>query len=204
MANEPEVDLGENGAQDRGDGTDGQDGGRPPGQDAGPEQGDPEEEAAEQEDDAADLVEGLDPTDVAARRAPGGNRQDVVDVPRLRRGEGRQDGDSDGLHTQDGEISGGEQRVADQAESPGLPGLAQVHPGDADERQDGHQRLDGLAHRVVGGGHGRRVEVGVSDLDADEQQARGDGRQACRSGEESGGDGHVRLLFDAPWRGAGG
>ena len=59
--------------------------------------------------------------------------------------------------------------------------------------EDGHEDLHGFADRVFGRGGEGRVQVGVVDLDGDEQQASGDRGQAGRSEEFGGGDGHVRL-----------
>jgi hypothetical protein len=39
----------------------------------------------------------------------------------------------------------------------------------------------------------------MADLDADEDQSRGDRGGAGRPGEGGGCDGHVRLLFRGPW-----
>ena len=78
---QPLVDLRQQGDRDGGDGADGEECGGPPGEDAGAEQGDAEEEAAGQVADAGELVEGA--ASGRCRRSawpPDGHGEDVVDV----------------------------------------------------------------------------------------------------------------------------
>ena len=71
------------------------------------------------------------------------------------------------------EVADAEHEVPDQAEHSGLRHLAQVHAGDADERQDGHEDLHGLADRPLGrGDEGERPGGGGLIWTRDEQQAR--------------------------------
>jgi hypothetical protein len=104
------------------------------------------------------------------------------------------------LDAEDAEVAEAEDEVADQADHSGLPNLAQVDAGDADQRQEGHEDLRGFADRVLGGRGERGVQEGVLDLDGDEQQTTCDSGQAGRPGELGGCDGHVVLpRVECPW-----
>ena len=96
---------------------------------------------------------------------------------------------------QNQQVADAEHQIADESEQSVPADLAQVHAGDADQRQYGHQHLQGVPHRQLGRGDGGGVQVGVVDLDADEDQARSDRGGAGGPGEGGGCDGHVRLLF---------
>src|SRR5215213_4384363 len=108
--------------------------------------------------------------------------------------KGWEDEHTDDVGAEDGEVADAENGVPDQAEHSGLPYLAQVDAGDADQREDGHEDLHALADRVFARGGEGGVQERVVDLDGDEQQPSDDGGQAGRPGEFGGGDGHVDSL----------
>ena len=113
----------------------------------------------------------MSPTGVPA----GGHREDVVDEAGLTGRKDWEDEHTDDLDAEDGEVADAEDDVPDQAEHSGLPDLAQVDAGDADQREDGHEDLHGFADRVLGRGGEGGVQEGVVDLDGDEQQPADDG-----------------------------
>ena len=107
------------------------------------------------------MGEGLDQADVADRVAAVGHGEDVADVAGLAGREVREDEHGDDLDAQDGEVAGAEQQVPEQAEHADLSDLAQVHAGDAHQREDGHEDLRGLTDRVLGGGGEGGVQGGA-------------------------------------------
>ena len=88
---EPVEGVRQHGEQDGDDAADGEEHGRPAGEDAGPEQRDAEDEAAGQAGEALDLEDGLQQADVALDRAVGRRGEDVVDVAGVGVGERRED-----------------------------------------------------------------------------------------------------------------
>ena len=117
--------------------------------------------------------------------AADGRGEDVVDVARVRCcatvGQDEGGDELDGEHRQ---VADGEHQVAGEPEDADLADLAQVHAGDAGERQHGHQDLRAAR------GHAISVvtevcDVGrrVVDLDADEDGAGGGGAEAGGRGE---------------------
>jgi hypothetical protein len=98
------------------------------------------------------------------------------------------------LGSEHAEVARGEDDVAEQAEDADPGHLEQVDAGDPGKRERDHEHLQRIANHDVGGGDRSGVEVGVSDLDADEDQSRDGGCNGRRSGEESVGDSHLMLL----------
>jgi len=140
----------------------------PPRENVGPEEGDAENDATEDVGEAAALDEDLQRADVADRAAARGHRKDVVDVAGLTGSEGGEDEHTHVLSAQDGKVADREYDVSDQPEHSRLPDLAQVDPGDADQRKDGHEDLHGFPDGVLRRHGERGVQVRVLDLDGDE------------------------------------
>ena len=67
--------------------------------------------------------------------------------------------------------------------------MAGEHAGEADQRQDGHHDLCGLAERHLGREEVRHGRRRVADLDADEDRAGGRGAEASDRGAAVGGGG---------------
>jgi hypothetical protein len=126
---------------------------------------------------------------------------DVVDEDGIGRDELRQDERGHVGHARHEEVATAEHEVPEQSEDPVAANLAEVHPGDGDERQDGHQHLETVANDHLGRRDGGGVEVRMADLDADEEHS---GADRCRRGgpsERAGCDGHVALqVLVGPWR----
>ncbi len=127
-------------------------------------------------------------------RATDGGVEDVLDVARIRVCESREDAGDDALDGEHREVADAQQQVAGEPEDAEPAVVAQEHAGDADQRQDGHQDLGGLADGNVGGDDVGDVGRRVVDLDADEDGAGGRGAEAGGSCEAVGGDVHVGLL----------
>ena len=83
--------------------------------------------------------------DVAARAAADGRVEDVLDVARVRVRHRREDVGDDALDGEDREEADGQQRVAGEPEDAEPAAVAEEHAGEADQRQDAHQDLRGLA-----------------------------------------------------------
>src|SRR5207245_8491575 len=109
--------------------------------------------------------------DAAGRGAIDGHGDDVIHVGGRGVSDGREDKRRYVFGSQHAEVAGGEQDVPDQAEEADLRHLSQVNTSDAGEGQGGHEHLQGITGHRVGAGDRGGVQVGVVDLDADEDQS---------------------------------
>src|SRR5205823_10207241 len=132
--------------------------------------------------------------DVTDRLAIVDRGDDVADVVGCTVSEGGEDKRCDECGAQYQKEAGGEQDVTEQAEQADLCHLAEVHTSKAGEGQGGHEQLQQITGNHVGRGDGGGVQVGVIDLDADEDQAGYRGGNAGCSKEGGRGDSHVVLL----------
>ena len=91
--------------------------------------------------EALDLEDRLQQADVALDRAVGRRGENVVDVAGVGVSERGEDVAGDQGGARDEQVAGAEDEVPDQAQHADLLHLAQVHAGDAGQRQGGHQHL---------------------------------------------------------------
>ena len=105
--------------------------------------------------EAAQLDHGFQCADVALDGSAAGlGCDDVVDVAGIGLGDlGEHVGGGDDAG-HDEQVAGGQEHVPDQAEDSVLADLAQVHAGDADQGEDGHEYLQLVADVDIGRGDG--------------------------------------------------
>src|SRR3954462_3138606 len=122
---------------------------------------------------------------------------DVVDVTGMGLGDfGKHVGGGvDAVH--DEHIARSQQHVPDQFEDPVPADVAQVHAGDADYGEHGHEHLQLLADVDISRGDDGRIQLGMADLTPMRIATGSDRGDACGAGESVVCDGHLRLLDPA-------
>ena len=143
----------------------------PAGENIRAEKCDPENEPSSQVSDPGDPDDGLHQPDITNRGAIVCRGDEVARVGRRTVSERGEDKRSDEFGPEHQQVPGGEQDVPEQAEQADLRDLAEVHPREAGESQGGHAQLQQITGNHVSGGNGGGVQVGVIDLDADEDQS---------------------------------
>ena len=183
--------LRQHGQREGGGGAVGEQHGGPASQDARAEQRDAEQQTTQGVTDARDDEQLLHKADAAARAVTHGAVDDVLDVAGVRVRHRREVVADDAFDGEHREVADGQERVPGEPDAAEPAAVVGEHAGEADERQDAHQDLCGLAERHLGGEEVRDVGRRVVDLDADEDGAGSRGAEASHRGEAAGGDVHV-------------